>query len=410
VNGSVFRRCGCRDENGKQLGAKCPKLKTDPKHGSWSYYLSAGTDPRTKRRRQYSQGKFATKREASAALALLKSQVDTGTYVEPSKLTLAEYAPQVLQRRLTTGSGLKPSTAASYDRYVRGDIVPSRLGDMQLTDIRRSHVNGWISDLSKAGRGAVTVRLALATLRMIFSAAVRDEIIPANPALNVDKPTVSNNGEHHWEPRYLSEFLDRAARHRLGPLFELAVLTGLRRGEITGLHWSDVDLVKRTVTVRRNRVVVEGRITETTTTKTKAGLRTVSLGDAAVAALLAWQLRQSEDRENAQEAWQSDGHVFTMEDGQPLNPAYVTKLFQKLRAQGEPLPELTFHGLRHSYTSLLIAAGTDIAVVSKLLGHSSIAITADVYGHLVGTVASDAANSAAALIPRTSLAQPGVSA
>jgi hypothetical protein len=181
VSTSVYRRCGCRDDNGKQYGTHCPDLKTDLKHGTWAYLLSAGSDPRTKKRRQYRKAGFATKGAAVSALAKLRTSLDSGTYTEPSKKTLAEYAPEALKRRLATGTGLKPTTAATYGRYVAQDIVPSRLGEMLLTDIRRSHVNTWIADLTKAGRGAVTVRRALATLQMIFSTAVRDEIIPASP-------------------------------------------------------------------------------------------------------------------------------------------------------------------------------------------------------------------------------------
>jgi integrase len=122
--------------------------------------------------------------------------------------------------------------------------------------------------------------------------------------------------------------------------------------------------------------------------------------------LLAWQLRHAQEAEAAAEAWQTQGHVFTMDDGRALDPSYVTRLFQRLRkGPGEELPELSFHGLRHCAASLMLASGADIAVVSKLLGHASISITADVYGHLVGTVASDAVNGAANLIALTSLAQ-----
>jgi integrase len=382
-------------------------LDSDPKHGSWALYYSNGSDPRTGKRRQYSKAGFKTKKAADQALTELKHQLGKGTYVEPSKKILAEYAPEIMARRLTTGSGLKPTTAATYQRYIQQDIVPSRLGEMRLTDIRRSHVNAWVAELSKAGRGAVTVRRALATLRMIFTQAVRDEVIPANPALMVDKPTVAETGERHWEPEHVGAFLERCGRHRLGPLFELAVYTGLRRGEITGLHWSDVDLVARTVVVRHNRVSVDGRVQEVST-KTRSGRRTVPLSDAGVAALLAWQLRQADEQEAAQEAWHTQGHVFTMEDGRPLDPAYVTRLFQVIRTQDEPLPELTFHGLRHSAASLMLAGGADISTVSKLLGHASISITADVYAHLVAAVGQRAVDGAANLIASTSLTQQDV--
>jgi integrase len=276
---------------------------------------------------------------------------------------------------------------------------------MKLTEIRRSDVNLWVADLTKSGRGAVTVRRALATLQMIMSQAVRDEIISASPAVKIDKPAVADTGEKHWEPEHLAIFIERCGHHRLGPLFELAIYTGLRRGEITGLHWSDIDLAARTITVRHNRVSVDGRVEETTT-KTRSGRRQVPLSDAAVAALLSWQLHQDGERETAQEAWRSDGHVFTMEDGRGLDPAYITRLFQKIRTDGEPLPELSFHGLRHSAASLMLAGGADIAVVSKLLGHASIAITADVYASLVGDIRQQAVNGAANLIASTSLAQP----
>jgi integrase len=132
-----------------------------------------------------------------------------------------------------------------------------------------------------------------------------------------------------WEPDQGRIFLGRRAPHRLGALFEVAILTGLRRGEITGLRWSDVNLAKRTIVVRRNRVSVRGRVVEQQTTKTKSGLRTVTLSDFAGAMLLAWQLRQAEEAEAAQEAWQTQGHVFTMEDGCPPDPSYVTRLFQR---------------------------------------------------------------------------------
>jgi integrase len=411
VSQHLYRRCGCRDENGRQYGKDCPKLKSDGKHGSWSYYLSHGTDPRTGRRRQFSKAGFTSKRAAASAAAELKTKLDKGTYTEPTNRTLGEYAPEWLPRRQRSGKGLRATTVAGYKRYITDDIAPSALGGMKLTDIRRYHVSEFVDDLTEAGRGTVTIRRILTLLGTIFASAVKDELILANPAQGADKPALSDHPVKPWEPDQVRTFLGRCAKHRLGAVFEVAILTGLRRGEITGLRWSDVDLAKRTITVRRNRVSVRGRVIEQQTTKTRAGLRTVPLSDFAVATLLAWQLRQAEEAEMAAEAWQTEGHVFTMEDGRALDPSYVTRLFQRLRkAGGEELPPLSFHGLRHCAASLMLASGADIAVVSKLLGHASISITADVYGHLVGTVASDAVNGAANLITRTVLAHEDMSA
>jgi integrase len=290
-----------------------------------------------------------------------------------------------------------------YEKNSAGHHPPgSSLGRMKLSDIRRYRVSEFVDDQTKAGRGTVTVRRLVTLLGTIFANAVKDELIPTNPAQGADRPMLDRDRVKPWEPEQVRTFLERCAKHRVGALFEVAILTGLRRGEITGLHWEDVDLAARKIVVRRNRVTANGRVLEQKTTKTQAGLRTIALSDFAVATLLAWQLRQAEEAKSAAEAWRTDGHVFTMEDGRPLDPAYVTRLFQKLRkGQGKELPPLTFHGLRHCHASLMLASGADLAVVSKLLGHKSITITADIYGHLIGTVASDAVNGAANLIAHT---------
>ena len=205
------------------------------------------------------------------------------------------------------------------------------------------------------------------------------------------------------------EFFDRAGRHRLGPLFELTAYTGLRRGEITGLHWADVDLVDRQIVVRHNRVSVDGRIQETTT-KTRSGRRTVPLNDAAVAALLTYLAAPPGRGTRSSPGSLGDARPCVHDGGrQSVGSGLRHQVFQKIRKQGEPLPELTFHGLRHCAGSLWLAAGVDISIVSKLLGHSSIAITADIYAHMLKGVGQRAVDGAAELIAHTVHSQQAVS-
>lgn len=139
-----------------------------------------------------------------------------------------------------------------------------------------------------------------------------------------------------WQPHEVSRFLEVAESHRLAPVFNHVVRTGLRRGEVAGLRWEDVDL----------------------------------------------QDRERASRENQ---CRDDGWVFTYEDGRPLSPYYISQIFRKL-VRGTGLPHLTFHGLRHEHASLLLAAGMPITAVSKRLGHASIAITSDLYSHLLDDV------------------------
>ncbi|WP_082518928.1 site-specific integrase [Leifsonia sp. Leaf336] len=397
----IYRRCGCRDDAGRQYGTTCPKLATDPKHGTWAFYLAAGIDPKTGRRRQVRRAGFATKQAAQKARNAAASKVDSGTYVAPTKQTYAEYLDKWFQRRQTTGRGLKPTTADNYARYIRDDIQPSSLGRMKLTDIRRFHINDFVSDLTEAGRGATTVRRIAAVVQGSLKAAWHDDLIDHNPGVGIKLPVVPKKKFQPWQPEQVGTFLDAASQHRLGALFELAILTGLRRGEAIGLRWDDVDLTRRTITVRNNRTQA-GRTIVEGTAKTDAGdNRVLSMSDAVVGALVAWKLRQQEEAEAFKEVWTDTGYVFTYEDGQPLKPQYATRLFDKIRASAG-LPRMTFHGQRHENASLLLSGGADIAVVSKMLGHSSVSVTADIYSHLIGSAALDASERAAAMIPRKS--------
>jgi hypothetical protein len=158
----IYRRCGCRDEHGKQLGQSCPKLKSDPKHGTWSYHLSAGADPKTNKRHQFHKTAVKTKRPAEAAAAELKTWTRAPT---PSRARKHwAYALEWLPRRERSDKGLRATTVAGYEYCIKEDISRSALGGMKLTDIRRYHVSEFVADQVKAGRGTVTVR-RLVTLR-----------------------------------------------------------------------------------------------------------------------------------------------------------------------------------------------------------------------------------------------------
>jgi integrase len=396
----VFRRCGCRDDQGRtygvlgdrptpaQLARACPVMVEDPKHGRWSFRISAGFDPQTKKRRQVNGGTYATKREAQVERNKAAALVDRGKVPTVDRTTYAEYLPRWLARRSTMSQGkrgpLAGSTLENYTRYVEQDIASSSLGAMQVRQIRRAHVQAFVDDLVAAGRGAVTVRRIVAVVQGSLRAAVKDELLEDFPAAHLDLPPVDAEEFQPWEPAQVGHFLDVAGEHRLGALFEVAIFTGIRRGALVALEWADVDLAEREIRVRRD--------------KTEAGRRRVALDDRAVGALVAWQIAQAAEREAWGAAYADGGLVFTMEDGRPLKPQYVTRLFEKLRAKAG-LPKMTFHGQRHQQASLQLAAGTPLAVVSKRLGHANVSTTADIYSHLLRSTEHDAANAAAALVP-----------
>ncbi|WP_051191518.1 site-specific integrase [Microbacterium luticocti] len=426
----IYRRCSCRDERGKpygnlpenateqQIARACPRLLSDPKHGKWGYYLSRGFgfDPKTKKmkRLQTRVANFSSKRAAQSAYAKAKTEHDAGQFRETNRTPFAQWCNEWLET-----SGLSTGLVAAYRRYFDNDVAPSALGRMRLSDIRRADVQRFVDGMLAAGRGLPTVRKAHRGISSAFTAAVRGDLIAANPAHGVVFPKERRPKFEPWSPAQAGLFLDHAAKHRLGVVLEVAMFTGLRPAELAGLRWIDIDLASRTLTVRWTRTIVDGKVEEKEP-KTEESQASIDLEDQTVGALVAWQITQQHERERFGALWQNSGYVFTHEDGRPLRRDYVLKnVFKpvwaatnatiaaendKRVARGEqPEPLLSWikmHGLRHMHASLMLASGADIALTSKRLRHSSVVITSDVYTHLIGDRARHAAEAVAALVPR----------
>lgn len=388
----VNRRCGCRDDDGRQYGANCPRLK-DWRHGTWGFRISAGRDPKTGRRRYLSEAGHRTADDAKEALADAQRALRRGT-VDFTRTRVGDY----LQTWLDQQEGqLKPSTHGNYARYLRNDVIPA-LGEKLLKDLQRADVAALVRGLQDDGRGATTVRRIHATLSSALADAVQDGLLHENVAKGARLPRVNRQKVEVWTPAQAGEFLEAVAEHRLGPLFELAILTGMRRGELVGLRWSDVDLLVRTIVVRTQLVCAPTGLVEEAA-KTDAGqARRVRLSERAVSVLMGWRLRQEADAEEWGDAYQDSGRVFTWEDGRAYRPDYVSKAFRTL-TEGKELPPMHFHSLRHLHASLMLASGQDFTVVSKSMGHSNSAITRDLYSHLFEDHAMVAVEGAAALLP-----------
>lgn len=446
---AIYRRCGCRREDGRQYAAlpvpatdsqrerACPVLVKDVKHGTWSWRLSNGYDPRTGTRRRINGKTYATRKEAEKALNAARVAKDQGKLTGGAP-TLAAFAAEFLHRRTTTGRPLSVTTAHRYTAWIRDDIAPSGLGKMRLDRITRRDVRGYVDDLTKAGRGAPTAARLLSLVSAILSLAVEDELIALNPASRVKPPATERKALEVWGPADVVRFLKVAGAHRLGAVFEFMLHTALRRGEVCGLRWSDVDLDEGTVRISSTRVKLDALVVEKGT-KTMASAAELELPPAAVAALRVWKLRQDMERQEWGAAWADTGYVVTMETGLPVDPEYLSKLFGKLvvkteqdkRAEfgapiasalrqerpdlsdaevaqkvaerldeaGVNLPRLTLHGLRHTAASWAWDSTGDLLAVSKMLRHATTRTTEQVYVHMrQGKVRETAATVAEALL------------
>jgi len=394
----IGRRCYCRDDGGKALGSRCTKLGGS-RHGVWEFRVSAGSDPATGKRRIVKRSGFATRAEAEAARDEVVRKLRRGA-LRFEVPTLADHMTAWLARAERTEE-LKATTLREYRRYASDYVVPA-LGALKLDGIRRAHVSQWIDAMGEEGRGTVAIHRAHATLRSALAAAVQADLLEVNPAASVKLPKSTTRRVEPWEPADAGRFLDAAAQHRLGALFELAVMTGMRRGELVGLRWRDVRLDGESPhLVVRAQLVRVGKAVQEQTIKTEAGQgRVVPLTDRAVGSLLAWQLAQANEREAAASVGlgATSDRVFTMADGSDLRPEYPSRVFESLVTQTGLRPQ-RFHDLRHLFASLMLSAGEDMGVVSKIMGHSTAQITRDLYAHLVGDRARTAVEGGLALLP-----------
>jgi len=411
VKGSTYKRCKCP----AQYDAKGNRRNCRKDHGSWYYVADVGFGPDGKRR-QERKGGFRTADAAEQALSALLARVGEGTYTPDEGQTVGTWLDTWLEGK--ERAGLRQSTARAYRGHIDQYLRP-HLGRTRLRDLRPQHVDQLLITLDNGKRKAATVRRIHATLRSALTTAVRRRLVTFNAAKDVDLPVSQQPKMKPWEPAELGTFLDSIGGHRLGALFETIAGTGMRRGEAVGLRWDDVDLARRVLIVRQQIVHVAGRRKNGQgpapcpycaeghysvafgLPKTKSGEdRTVDLDDVTVGALIEHRFRQQTEREQWGEAYADHGLVFALEDGNPLPPDDVTKLFVRL-VNAAGLRRVRLHDLRHGHASVMLAANIEPAVVSKRLGHSSIAITLDTYSHLLAGVGRDAADRASALVPRS---------
>ena len=234
----------------------------------------------------------------------------------------------------------------------------------------------------------------------------------------MELPRRATSRANPWEPQELAAFLAAAEADRLGALYEVLAFTGMRRGEALALRWDDLDLLTRRLVVRRQ--LVQGFTAECQwcgqqhkvawrEPKTAAGLRVIEMDRQTAERLHGHRLTQDAEQADWGSTYNDHGLVFAREDGLPFYPTVVTHRFASIVAETSvqtakglaPLRMIKLHDLRHGTASLGIAAGVPIEVMSKRLGHSSISVTVDIYGHLLEGVGHQAAEAAAALVPRT---------
>lgn len=328
-----------------------------------------------------------TSREAREKGEEVRRRIQARQPAKDARITLAAFAEEWIDSTLAV-SDRKASTKSMYATLARKHIIDSDLGRGPLDRLTPRKIEGWVADLRRKALSESTVRSVYTVLRAILDTAVRDRVIAENAAAIVRRPKVTSKEAVFLTVEQVEALLEAAEGSRYAPLFRLLVNTGMRRGEALALRWSDVDLTNRTVRVRHTLSREDGQLvlTEPKTAKSK---RSLFLTDASVSVLEAVKHRQRVERLAAGSIWVDSGFVFTTEIGTPSDPRNALRAF-RAAADRAGIVGAGLHTLRHSAASVLLAHGVPLKVVSEILGHSSTAITGDVYGHVAPDVAAEA--------------------
>ncbi|MGB2940304.1 MAG: tyrosine-type recombinase/integrase [Candidatus Dormiibacterota bacterium] len=394
--GMVFKRC-CR------CGAAVRERACEgcgQRALSWTFAVDAA--PHGMPRRQLRRGGFPKRADARAALAGFLAAEQLGIPWEGAELTTGQYLSDWLAE-VASGGSIRPTTAKAYEVAIRVHIVPA-LGRMPLRQLSRGVITDMYSGLRSRGydrhgraslspKGVHNVHL---TLHRALQDAVADRLIPSNPAARAHRMARSRPPVRCWLPAELHRFLAAVAGEPDYAMWRMSASTGLRRGELLGLCWRDIDLEQATVCVQR-QLIRNGRQMEFCHPKTPAGRRTICLDPTTISALVAH--RDYQIRVGAAEGPRSDDQalVFCQKNGRPRDPDAVSHRFAEIVRQ-VGLPRIRLHDLRHTHATIALQAAINPKIVQERLGHASVSVTLNTYTHVLPPMHAEAATRIAELV------------
>jgi len=359
--------------------------------------LGCGEDGR---RRQKWHGGFGTRREAEAARAKLVTEINTGSYVAPGNTTLGEWIERSWLPM--TEPRVKPSTFFSYKRNLELHVIPV-LGRKRLQQLIPPMLNALYANLAAGSEtrkplSTKTISYVHSTLHKVLADAVDAGLLGRNVAANAKPPRPSRRatgGLNAWEPDELARFLEVVKGTRLEAIWRLAAMTGMRRGEILGLRWRDVDVDRSRLSVRQALVAVGYEVIHSTPKSHCA--RVIDLDAETVRQLRAHREQQDAERVEWGVDYQDQDLVVAKENGEPTHPHTFSRSFERLIVKAGLRP-IRLHDLRHTHATLALKAGVPVKVISERLGHESPAFTLKQYAHVIPGMQAEAAAQVAAMI------------
>ena len=363
--------------------------------GSWTLWMELDPDPATGNRRRLTETIRGTKREAEKRLAELVHNIDTGGYRRPpGKLTVGEYLKQWLADYASTG--VRSYTCQEYQNIVVNRLIPA-LGNHPLGQLQPSHLQSLYSRLLRKGRrdgkGGLSPKTVGNTHRIMSEAlshAVRWGLVGRNVALAIDPPRSRKKEMEVLSAEKIHALLEASRGTQYFAPIHLALFTGMRRSEVLGLRWSDVDLPLAAISVNRVLHVLKGGRVVFEEPKSARSRRNIPLTPESAMVLRGHREKQERDAAMLGHQVSDEDLVFAQADGRPMLPNSLTHAYLRI-ARRVGIHGVRLHDLRHTHASLMLKQGVHPKIVSERLGHANIAITLDTYSHVMPGLQAEAA-------------------
>ena len=330
--------------------------------------------------------------QAQIECARLISELSAGLYIEPTKITVGQFLDRWLEH---IKSQVSPRTHERYDEIVRknlnpllGAVVLTKLRPMQISAAYAKALSGGRRD-GKGGLSPSTVRYLHVILKAAMGQAVRWQMLARNPVDAVDPPKIERSAMSTYDLAQTAELIDATRGTRMTITVMLAVLCGLRRGEIAALRWRNINLGAAQLAVTESAEQTRAGVRYK---QPKSGRgRTVALSARVVNELRSHRVQQAEELLKLGVPLGEDTFVVAQADGCPLQPRSITRQWLSLLSKNKALPRIRFHDLRHAHATHMLSSGVHPKIASERLGHSKVGITMDLYSHVMPGMQEDAA-------------------
>ncbi|GGF24287.1 site-specific integrase [Halobacillus andaensis] len=370
-------------------------------NNSWRLIYSMGYDQAGKRVKKTRTVKAKNKTEAKKLLAEFVTEIEAGAYIDPSKMKFESFVSEWKEKYAK--KHLAPKTIETYSYPLRNYLIPT-FGQLKLDEIKPIRIINYLDSLGhdgvrkdgkEGGLASTSILYHYRILEDIFNRAAEWKLIKESPVKTVKRPKIESKKTEVYtqdEVQQLFSMLENQPIHQ-SLIIKLAITTGLRRGELLGLQWEDIDFDKRTIEVNHTLQHIKEEGFQLRKPKTKSSLRTVVAPIHLIEELKEYKHVKNKERLQVAEHWEGGNHsfVFSTWNGKPLYPTVPGTWWRRfIKRTG--FKHIRFHDLRHTAATLLINQGVHAKVISERLGHADIKTTMNIYGHYVRQADEEAAD------------------